>query len=86
LVVKNFSGKLEDCPEWCYDGSSTEQAPGNSSDLLLKPVYIANDPLRKAPSFLVMCEVLNADRTPHATNGRATIGEDDDDDFWFGFE
>jgi glutamine synthetase len=32
-----------------------------------------------------MTEVLNADGTPHATNGRATI-DDDDDDFWFGFE
>ena len=32
-----------------------------------------------------MCEVLNADGTPHESNGRATI-DDDDDDFWFGFE
>ena len=32
-----------------------------------------------------MTEVLNADGTPHASNGRATI-DDDDDDFWFGFE
>jgi glutamine synthetase len=32
-----------------------------------------------------MCEVLNSDGTPHASNGRATI-EDDDEDFWFGFE
>jgi glutamine synthetase len=32
-----------------------------------------------------MSEVLNADGTPHETNGRATI-EDDDNDFWFGFE
>ena len=32
-----------------------------------------------------MCEVLNADGSPHRTNGRATIN-DDDDDFWFGFE
>ena len=32
-----------------------------------------------------MCEVLNADATPHETNGRASI-EDDDNDFWFGFE
>ena len=30
-------------------------------------------------------EVLNADGTPHESNGRATI-DDDDDDFWFGFE
>ena len=35
--------------------------------------------------FLVMCEVYNADGTPHTTNGRATIDEDDDD-FWFGYE
>ena len=32
-----------------------------------------------------MTEVLNADGTPHVSNGRATI-DDDDDDFWFGFE
>ena len=32
-----------------------------------------------------MCEVLNADGSPHESNGRATIDEDDDD-FWFGFE
>ena len=32
-----------------------------------------------------MCEVLNADGTPHESNGSALI-EDDDNDFWFGFE
>jgi glutamine synthetase len=32
-----------------------------------------------------MTEVLNADATPHPSNGRATI-EDEDADFWFGFE
>jgi glutamine synthetase len=83
-IVKDFSGKLEDCPMWSFDGSSTEQAPGGSSDCLLKPVYIISDPQRKN-GYLVMAEVLNADGTPHASNGRATI-DDDDNDFWFGFE
>jgi len=83
-VEKDFSGKLEDCPMWCFDGSSTEQAPGGSSDCLLQPVFIAKDPQRKN-AYLVMCEVLNPDGTPHESNGRATI-EDDDNDFWFGFE
>ena len=83
-IEKDFSGKLEDCPMWSFDGSSTEQAPGGSSDCLLKPVYIITDPQRKN-GFLVMCEVLNADGTAHESNGRATI-EDDDNDFWFGFE
>jgi glutamine synthetase len=47
-------------------------------------VALFPDPARK-DAFLVMCEVLNPDGTPHASNGRATI-EDDDNDFWFGFE
>ncbi|MET0000698.1 MAG: glutamine synthetase beta-grasp domain-containing protein, partial [Candidatus Thiodiazotropha lotti] len=84
MVRSDFSGKLEDCPMWSFDGSSTEQAEGSASDCLLKPVAVIPDPARKN-SYLVMTEVLNADGTPHPSNGRATI-EDDDDDFWFGFE
>lgn len=83
-IEKDFSGKLEDLPMWSFDGSSTEQAPGGSSDCLLKPVFHVKDPQRKN-AYLVMCEVLNADGTPHVSNGRATI-DDDDNDFWFGFE
>lgn len=83
-VVRKFDGKLESCPVWAFDGSSTEQSAGRTSDLLLQPVAIFPDPLNKS-AFLVMSEVRNADGTPHTSNGRATIGEDDDD-FWFGFE
>ncbi|MBS1948089.1 MAG: glutamine synthetase beta-grasp domain-containing protein [Bacteroidetes bacterium] len=85
-IVKGeeFDGKIASLPVWSFDGSSTEQAPGGSSDCLLKPVYMVKDPQRKN-AYLVMCEVLNADGTPHQSNGRATI-EDDDNDFWFGFE
>ncbi|HVM90078.1 MAG TPA: glutamine synthetase beta-grasp domain-containing protein [Puia sp.] len=85
-IVKGeeFNGTLASLPMWSFDGSSTEQAPGGSSDCLLKPVYFVKDPQRK-DAYLVMCEVLNADGTAHESNGRATI-EDDDNDFWFGFE
>lgn len=83
-IVDDFDGELSSCPEWCFDGSSTEQAVGNASDCLLKPVAIYPDPAR-INGYLVMCEVLNSDGTPHESNGRATI-EDDDNDFWFGFE
>ncbi len=83
-IEGNFSGKLEDCPNWSFDGSSTEQAPGGSSDCVLKPVYICADPQRK-DGYLVMCEVLDSTGKPHESNGRASI-EDDDNDFWFGFE
>ncbi|MEM9929831.1 MAG: glutamine synthetase beta-grasp domain-containing protein [Bacteroidota bacterium] len=83
-IEVDFSGKLEDCPMWSFDGSSTAQAEGGSSDCLLKPVAIIKDPQRKN-GFIVMTEVLNADGTPHPTNARATI-DDEDKDFWFGFE
>ncbi len=83
-VVEDFGGKLEDCELWSFDGSSTKQALGGSSDCLLKPVAIYPDPAR-TDGFLVMTEVMNADGTPHESNSRSKIN-DPDDDFWFGFE
>ncbi|MEC8353523.1 MAG: glutamine synthetase beta-grasp domain-containing protein, partial [Candidatus Thermoplasmatota archaeon] len=84
MIRSGFGGTVEECPMWSFDGSSTLQADGGDSDCLLKPVAIYPDPDR-INGYLVMCEVLNADGTPHESNGRATI-DDDDDDFWFGFE
>ena len=81
---ENFQGTVEELDNWSFDGSSTKQASGGSSDCLLKPVAIYPDPAR-INGYLVMTEVLNADGTPHVSNGRATI-EDEDNDFWFGFE
>ena len=81
---ENFQGTLAEIGNWSFDGSSTKQAEGGSSDCLLVPVAIYPDPARRN-GYLVMCEVLNADKTPHVSNHRATI-DDDDNDFWFGFE
>lgn len=74
---------LEQLPKWGFDGSSTQQAPGGSSDCVLVPVAVYPDSTRKNGA-LVMCEVYNADGTPHASNDRATIL--DDPGAWFGFE
>jgi glutamine synthetase len=84
-LVKDFSSfpKLEDVPNWGFDGSSTRQAEGHSSDCVLKPVAIYPD-TTKRNGAIVMCEVLHADLTPHSTNARATIL--DDPGTWFGFE
>jgi glutamine synthetase len=62
-----------DFPQWSFDGSSTYQAVGNDSDLLLEPVNFVADPLRGAGNYLVMCEVLNPDGTAHHTNQRARL-------------
>ncbi|NNC89928.1 MAG: glutamine synthetase [Akkermansiaceae bacterium] len=75
--------EVDALPGWAFDGSSTEQAEGSSSDCLLKPARIVPDPDR-INAYLVMCEVLAADGSTHPSNTRG--GWDDDDDFWFGFE
>ena len=64
-IVEDFSGDVADAPIWSFDGSSTEQATGDSSDCLLKPVAAYPDPDRLGGNGrLIMTEVLNADGTP----------------------
>ncbi|NOY43352.1 MAG: glutamine synthetase [Planctomycetes bacterium] len=82
-VIESEPASVGDCPEWSFDGSSTEQAEGSSSDCLLKPVKLVDDPQRSNAS-LVLCEVLNADGSPHLSNGRGKF--EDDPDLWLGFE
>ena len=57
---------LEQLPLWGFDGSSTMQAEGRSSDCVLKPVAVYPDAAR-TNGALVMCEVMMPDGvTPHA--------------------
>ena len=72
-IIEGPVKSVKDIPEWGFDGSSTMQAEGNDSDCALIPVYFTPDPIRGGDNILVMCEVNNADGTPHATNTRAHI-------------
>jgi len=80
----------EDLPEWNFDGSSTGQAPGDNSDVYLRPVAIFPDPIRLLPNILVMCETWNPDGTPNRCNYRYEcnrIMEANKDEVpWFGLE
>ena len=82
--------KLEDIPDWGYDGSSTYQATGHQSDLQLKPVRFVPDPLHRDNDILVLCEVLNSDGSVHWSNTRARTREVAEKykahDPWFGIE
>jgi glutamine synthetase len=82
-IVKKAPESLDDLALWGFDGSSTQQAEGKSSDCVLKPVSFYPDTGRKN-GFLVMCEVLNPDGTPHPSNYRSTV--DEDNDLWIGLE
>ena len=76
LVLGNF-------PKWNFDGSSTKQAQTGSSDCILIPVrhYFYNH----TNTIYVLCEVMNSDGTPHETNTRSKLIEEQED-LWFGFE
>jgi glutamine synthetase len=82
--------KLEDIPDWGYDGSSTFQATGHHSDLQLKPVRFVPDPLHRDNDILVLCEVFNADGSVHWSNTRAHLRDVTarfkDQEPWFGIE
>jgi glutamine synthetase len=67
--------KGEELPVWGFDGSSTNQAEGHSSDCVLKPVFSCPDPIRGGDDVLVLCEVLDTDMTPHPSNTRAALVE-----------
>jgi glutamine synthetase len=84
-TIKEFDDfpTLAELPMWGFDGSSTRQAEGHSSDCGLKPVAVYPDSTRKN-GVLVMAEVMLPNGDPHPTNARATIL--DDPGSWFGFE
>ena len=75
---------------WGFDGSSTNQAPGHASDVVLRPVKTVPDPIRGGNDILVLCECLTDDMEPHYTNTRAACvaAEEKYVDFepWFGME
>ena len=55
LCSKSRPLKVTDLKVWNYDGSSTGQADGHNSEVLLKPRAIFNDPFRALP---LLCVVL----------------------------
>ena len=89
--VEQTQVTLESVPMWSFDGSSTKQAEGSSSDCLLKPVRLIKDPSRYN-ALLCLCEVLNPDGTPHESNHRAKLREViekynvEEGKYWLGFE
>ena len=81
----------EDPGIWGFDGSSTNQAEGSDSDVVLKPVFTCPDPLRGGDNIMVMSETfLPETMEPHPTNmraqTRALLDKYGDQEFWFGLE
>ncbi|KAK4660340.1 glutamate--ammonia ligase [Podospora pseudocomata] len=60
----------DDLPIWNFDGSSTGQAPGDNSDVYLKPVAVFPDPFRLGNNILVLSECIDNDGNPNKYNFR----------------
>lgn len=83
--------KVEDLDDWNYDGSSTYQAVTESSEVLLKPVALFDDPFRGTPNKIVLCETFNINGEPTNSNFRHFAKTIFDKGFkehqpWFGIE
>jgi len=72
-ILERSVSSVSELPTWGFDGSSTLQAEGGDSDCKLKPVWMSPDPIRGGDNILVMCEVCNADGSPHKSNARAAL-------------
>ncbi|CAN1284139.1 Glutamine synthetase leaf isozyme, chloroplastic [Linum perenne] len=57
-------------PKWNYDGSSTGQAPGEDSEVILYPQAIFKDPFRGGNNILVICDTYTPAGEPIPTNKR----------------
>jgi glutamine synthetase len=81
---------VAELPVWNYDGSSTNQAPGEDSEVLLRPVAIFADPFRGGDNILVLCDTMDPKKVPIPTNTRAAaaklFAEKPDEVPWFGIE
>lgn len=84
VVNMSYGDDYEDkVTDWGFDGSSTMQAEGYSSDCYLKPVKFYSSSFGER--VYVLCEVYNKDGKPHETNDRHNLGEEQPD-LWVGFE
>mmetsp|Transcript_9738 Transcript_9738/g.21714 ORF Transcript_9738/g.21714 Transcript_9738/m.21714 type:complete len:350 (+) Transcript_9738:52-1101(+) len=87
---KDSISKASELPNWNFDGSSTGQAPGDDSEVIITPRTIFADPFRKGNHILVMtdCYTPKGDAIP--TNTRAGAAEifsnKTELEPWFGIE
>ena len=90
LANDEWNNSISSCPVWGFDGSSTNQAPGMTSDCVLQPVRLYENPLED-DCHLVLCEVQDINRNAHSTNNRAKLQKvwdyvGKESEAWFGFE
>lgn len=81
---------VAELPAWNYDGSSTEQAPGDNSEVILQPRRVFPDPLRRGRHILVVCDTYTPQGDPLPSNTRCPakhiFDRAPEAEPWFGLE
>jgi glutamine synthetase len=89
-VLDKKVSSVNELPVWNFDGSSTEQAEGKDSEVLLVPRCIFNDPIRGSPHILVLCETTKPDgsflKNSHRHWANEMFENAKDEEPWFGLE
>jgi glutamine synthetase len=88
------AASVDSLPKWNFDGSSTGQAPGDDSEVILRPCRIFRDPFRPrsdgVENILVMCDTYTPSGEPLPSNSRAIAEKQfagkEDEIPWFGLE
>lgn len=62
-------------PDWNYDGSSTGQAEGRDSEVIIVPRRTAPCPFRRGNNILVLCDEYDANGSPISSNYRVAAAE-----------
>lgn len=79
-----------DLPIWNFDGSSTGQASGTDSEVIIKPRALFKDPIRLRPNLLVLCDTYTPNDEPLPNNHRKWANDLFEKDLsqkpWFGLE
>lgn len=84
---------IENIPMWNYDGSSTNQASGEDSEVILKPRRIFKPNISESiivSHIIVLCDTYTPSDVPQQTNNRALAMERFNSNIethpWFGIE
>uniref|UniRef100_A0A6C0JI31 glutamine synthetase n=1 Tax=viral metagenome TaxID=1070528 RepID=A0A6C0JI31_9ZZZZ len=81
--------------QWSYDGSSTGQAPGDNSEIIIRPVYIINNDYYNQKYntdnyYIAFCQTFDFNLTPLENNNYNKLIEylskDTENKPYFGFE
>ena len=81
---------VNDLHEWNFDGSSTNQASGYDSEVILKPKALFNDPFRNYNNKIVLCDTYKPDGAKLDNNHRVwavdIFNQKLEEQPWYGLE